>query len=236
MGEYGRYDKTEIKIGTCEDMMYLRWEQRHMVEAIPGNVDPVKEINSLWFRLPRILESIREPGDFPFLGFNGARPIPIYIKPGTQLEEDVQEFLEDESHMGSIHFRSEEAGVQCSVPCNHGIPVKDLPKNMCYNGFNSNTLCITAVGVRREVNPDSNCDLSWGWRAFVLVACRVCGRTLFRFSREELQQCGLLHIQDGARLAEDAIDFQSLPGYLLKMECDAEVEFPTSEADLDTRG
>ena len=229
MGEYAKYHKADIKIGTCEDMLYLRWDQRHLVEAMAGNVDPVKEINSIWFRLPRVLESTVEPGGFDFYGFNGARPIPIYIQPNSPLDKDVTELLRDESHLGSIQLRSEEAGVQCSVPCNHGIPVKDLPEGVCYNGFNANTLCITAVGVRREANPDSDGSLSWGWRAFVLIACRVCGKTLFRFSREELEQCSLLYINDGLKLMEDKVDFQALPQYLEIMELDAEAEFPTLE-------
>lgn len=224
MGEYAKYRKSEIKIGTCEDMLYLRWDQRHQVKPLAGNVDPVKEINSIWFRLPRVLESTVEPGDFEFYGFNGARPIPIYIHPGTQLKDDVQELLQDEEHLGIIQLRSDEAGVLCNVPCNHGIPVKDLPEQMHYNGFNSNTLLITAVGVRLVANPDSAKLLSW--QAFALIGCRVCGRTLFRFSRQELEQCGLAHVNDGTKLAEDEVDFQRLPQYMEKMEQEAENEFP----------
>lgn len=231
MGEYAKYRKAEIKIGTCEMMYYLRWDQRHLVEAISGNVNPVKDIDSVWFRLPRVLESTMEPGEFPFSGFEGARPIPIYIHSGTQLEEDVQELLEDESHLGSIFLRSDEAGVQCSIPCNHGTPVKNLPKNMGYNGFNSNTLCITAVGVRLQADPDLDFDSKslLRWQSFALIACRVCGKTLFRFSRQELEQCGLLYINDGTKLAEDKLDFLGLPEYMAKMEAEAETEFPASE-------
>ena len=31
MGEYANYMGERVKIGTCEDMLYLRWDQRHLV-------------------------------------------------------------------------------------------------------------------------------------------------------------------------------------------------------------
>lgn len=229
MGEYAKYRKTEIKIGTCEAMLYLRWDQRHQVEAMTGNVDPIKDIKDIWFRLPRVLEFTQAPGDFPFLGFNGARPIPIYIRSKTQLESDVQELLRDESHLGYIQIRSDEAGILFSAPCNHGTLVKRLPERMGYNGFNPNTLCITAVGVRLSANPEPNPDKPLIWQAFALVACRICGRTLFRFSRQELEQCQVLSVNTGAELSEDIIDFHMLPSYMEKMEQDAEAEFPVLE-------
>ena len=43
MGEYAKYNNQEIKIGTCETMYYLRYEDRHKVKALKGNVDPVRD-------------------------------------------------------------------------------------------------------------------------------------------------------------------------------------------------
>ena len=53
MGEYAKHKGEEIKIGTCENMYYLRFDQRHKVKALPGNVDPNgADAYALRFRFP----------------------------------------------------------------------------------------------------------------------------------------------------------------------------------------
>lgn len=64
MGEYARYNGGQIKIGTCEDMYYLRADQRHRVGALSGNVDPVKDAKEIRFRFPFPDEDGTEPGAF----------------------------------------------------------------------------------------------------------------------------------------------------------------------------
>ena len=70
MGEYAKYDGEEIKIGTCEDMLYLRADQAHLVTALPGNVDPIAHQDALRFRFPFPDEDGLQPGEFddPFRG------------------------------------------------------------------------------------------------------------------------------------------------------------------------
>jgi hypothetical protein len=64
MGEYALFNGESIKIGTCEDMYYLRFDQRHKVTPVEGNVDPVKDAEELRFRFPFPDEDDKEPGDF----------------------------------------------------------------------------------------------------------------------------------------------------------------------------
>ncbi len=64
MGEYARYKGHDIKIGTCEDMYYLRYDQRHKVRATCGNVNPVADAAELRFRFPWPDEDHIEPGAF----------------------------------------------------------------------------------------------------------------------------------------------------------------------------
>lgn len=52
MGEYATFRGESVKIGTCEDMYYLRHEHRHMVTPERGNVDPVAGVCGLRFRFP----------------------------------------------------------------------------------------------------------------------------------------------------------------------------------------
>lgn len=66
MGEYAERlsDGERIKIGTCENMYYLRHDQRALVRALHGNVDPVKDVAELRFRFPWPDEDGTLPGAF----------------------------------------------------------------------------------------------------------------------------------------------------------------------------
>jgi hypothetical protein len=64
MGEYANYNGSEIKIGTCEDMFYLRADQAHTVTPIAGSVDPIRDAEELRFRFPFPDEDSIEPGHF----------------------------------------------------------------------------------------------------------------------------------------------------------------------------
>jgi hypothetical protein len=67
MGEYATHAGQSVKIGTCEDMYYLRYDQRHQVTPERGSVDPVADAGVLRFRFPWPDEDHCEPGS----AFNG---------------------------------------------------------------------------------------------------------------------------------------------------------------------
>lgn len=54
MGEYALINGKEEKIGTCNNMYYLKLSdlKTKTIQALPGNVNPKKEIAELWFKLP----------------------------------------------------------------------------------------------------------------------------------------------------------------------------------------
>ena len=64
MGEYAKFNRRDIKIGTCEDMYYLRADQSALVQPLPGNVDPVRDRAELRFRFPWPDEDEIRPGAF----------------------------------------------------------------------------------------------------------------------------------------------------------------------------
>jgi hypothetical protein len=65
MGEYAKNSMgQEIRIGTCEEMYYLRADQARKVRPMPGNVDPVRDAAELRFRFPFPDEDATEPGAF----------------------------------------------------------------------------------------------------------------------------------------------------------------------------
>lgn len=106
MGEHATYRGQTIKIGTCEDMYYLRLDQASSVTPQRGSVAPAgRERVHLRFRLPFPDEDHVAPGEFgdPF------RAVPIY---GTTLRAP-------EHH--SVQFTA-HAGYLTSLPCPESLP------------------------------------------------------------------------------------------------------------------
>lgn len=66
MGEYATYKGSSVKIGTCEDMYYLRYDQRDAVTHERNSVDPVADAPALRFRFPFPDEDGIEPGSSKF--------------------------------------------------------------------------------------------------------------------------------------------------------------------------
>lgn len=64
MGEYATYLGDHIKIGTCEEMLYLRAGQAGMVRPVAGSVDPCRDAAMLRFRFPWPDEDHIPPGGF----------------------------------------------------------------------------------------------------------------------------------------------------------------------------
>jgi hypothetical protein len=103
MGEYANYGKERIKIGTCEDLYYLRYDQRHQIDALPGNVDPCnpEHLKELRFRFPFPWEDQVEPGAFTDHSYGFPAPAEF------TLHEDGHE---------TCQF-SNPAGYLVSLPC-----------------------------------------------------------------------------------------------------------------------
>lgn len=114
MGEYAKYRSKEIKIGTCESMYYLRFDQRHKVTALRGNVDPnSSDALAIRFRFPWPDEDKNEPGAFEDYG----RAI---AAPGLVTPEGVEHY--------KVQFVA-HAGYLVSLPCPEGPQVLELPLN-----------------------------------------------------------------------------------------------------------
>lgn len=104
MGEYAKANGEEVKIGTCENMYYLRYDQRAKVHALPGSVNPVRDAGALRFRFPWPDEDHVAPGGAEF-GDNGHhRSIAV----DGYTAQDVEHF--------SVQFTA-HAGYLTSLPC-----------------------------------------------------------------------------------------------------------------------
>ena len=106
MGEYAMHQGQEIKIGTCEDMLYLRWEDRYQVQPMRGNVDPGVD-SGLRFRLPFPDEDCLLPGYYTD-AFRGQR---LYNNAGDWLGAPEMET---------------KPGLLLNIPCYHGMRLPDL--------------------------------------------------------------------------------------------------------------
>ncbi len=65
MGEYARRksDNVKIKVGTCEQMYYVRYEDRNKFDKLAGNID-INNTFDLFWRLPYPDEDLILPGDY----------------------------------------------------------------------------------------------------------------------------------------------------------------------------
>lgn len=105
MGEYAEYQGQQVKIGTCEDMYYLRADQASSVTALPGNVDPTNldDLCGIRFRFPFPDEDGIEPGMFDRYD----RSVQVYgiTAPGALRADHY-----------SVQFKA-DAGYLVSLPC-----------------------------------------------------------------------------------------------------------------------
>ena len=174
MGEYALYKNNEIKIGTCETMYYLRYEDRHKVKAISGSVDPSRQPEGLRFRCPIYSEDGIEPGHYQ-----------SHINEGIWLYDKEKNFDLSECDAGRIAFRDEASGLQVTVPCYHGFKTADQDYGEIKLGFNgfSRPAYIKYLKVHNglvvPVIACKHCDSEWRttWAEiwdFVPVAFRGC--------------------------------------------------------------
>lgn len=150
MGEYAtrKIDGERVKIGTCEDMYYLRADQAGQVYASDeGETDPREFARELRFRFPFPDEDQVRPGEFsdPF------RYLSIDVDPA-----DVPAF-----EHGTVQFTANypKAGYVMSIPCPEGadaLPGVTIHKN----GWRGSTLI-----VQQRV---------WGGALVLVAACGGC--------------------------------------------------------------
>jgi hypothetical protein len=122
MGEYAirNSDEQKIKIGTCENMYYIRYEDRLKVAKLAGNLDCSKELGLFW-RLPFPDEDHKQPGDYE--EFDRSYPLKGF-------EPNVSG-----SNPGTLQMRH-ESGLMINVNCYHGskLPESNADIQPFWNG------------------------------------------------------------------------------------------------------
>jgi hypothetical protein len=166
MGEFARRlaDGQEIKIGTCEEMLYLRFEDRHLVGATDRGHTDVNDpeiAGKLLYRLPYPDEDDCGPGNYkePF------RTQRLYDPHGNYFTRPE---LADQTGTMQLH----QWGLLLNVPCHHGekLPVVAERTRAFWNGkeifWSLAFLRATWDGRELHVHPVIQCK-----------ACRRCWRT-----------------------------------------------------------
>ena len=120
MGEYATRikDGAEIKIGTCESLYYLRYDQRNQVRYNFGLGS-----DKWYWRIPMPSEDDRQAGDFEPSLLTKEGYIPAFLR----INEDsnnplLQAFGESE---GKMQTRVEQLGMLVNIPCYHGIKLPE---------------------------------------------------------------------------------------------------------------
>ncbi|GGK13104.1 hypothetical protein GCM10010124_02050 [Pilimelia terevasa] len=118
MGEYGTYKGQEIKIGTCEDMLYLRPDQINLVTGAAV----LNHLKELRFRFPFPEEDSIEPGGFDDFD----RGLSVW---GYEVPAEVRHY--------KVQFASNGRGkgILVMLPCPYSQEAKDSGLKYMYNGF-----------------------------------------------------------------------------------------------------
>lgn len=149
MGEYANYRGESVKIGTCEDMLYLRADQRHLVTAEHGSVDPVRDAErGIRFRFPFPEEDGIEPGAFS--------------DPNKRQRVDM-ETPEGIEHY-SVQFTARQ-GYVVSLPCPESPSGRIAVPQVHRNGFAGATFLVQQRIVDGQLVAVFECACGAKWRA-----------------------------------------------------------------------
>ena len=168
MGEYAirKSDGARIKIGTCEDMYYIRFDQRHLVKHEEGNVNLADdhEVGQLRFRLPFPDEHDMEPGEYD--EHNRAVPLVKHSPTGSSWWSDES----TKSDVGIVQLHHKEMGLLINVPCWHGLELPDVG-DKCQAFWNGKGYSFVLSSLRAVYDAETE-EL----QVFPIVRCRHCNQ------------------------------------------------------------
>ncbi len=166
MGEYAvrKSDGTEIKIGTCEMMYYIRYEDRAKVSYLPGNVNTSTE-DGLFWRLPFPDEDSTQPGEYEAHN-RGER---LYKKEGDYYTDMTEPEIAEQP--GTIQL-THPSGLLVNVPCHHGEKLPNCGDAKVF--WNGKSWSLELVHVK-----------NMGGKVYPIVNCRHCGK-MWRFDWEDV--------------------------------------------------
>jgi len=168
MGEYAKRksDGVEVKIGTCESMYYLRYEDRNKVKKIPNSLDASREKNLFW-RIPFPDEDAVQIGEYN----DHSRGLRLY-KDGKYGADDFsdKETIDDPGTMQMTH----PGGLLVNVKCYHGEKLPESTEDF-KAFFNGRSWFYELAHIKNLENGD----------VLPVVRCRHCGQ-MWRYGWAEI--------------------------------------------------
>lgn len=188
MGEYARVIGSpggEVKIGTCENMYYLRWDQRHRVDYDYGIKAGTCEFR---FRFPWPDEDDIEPGDFD----DAFKRLAVNIAPPEEFEHGIVQFIAGCNQGYNVCLPCPEG------PSDHGLTVHR-------NGFAGSSFLVQQRLIDHKLCAIFECVCGHKWNAPTIVeAAPACEALIQRAESYEIdRETGKLTTY-GERLVEIA--------------------------------
>jgi hypothetical protein len=186
MGEYAirKSDKEYVKIGTCESMYYLRYEDREKVAAHPGNVDVNENPAGLRFRLPFPDEDHFRPGEYT--PYNRKLPL-LHRETRASFESTA---LGDGKNLsnGLIQLRH-DCGYLLNVPCYHGTRLPDGGKEIRahWNGRAGYFMALMSLKCIAVAYPNGHAGFGTRYVVKPVIGCVFC---------EEAWRCDWVDVWD----------------------------------------
>lgn len=189
MGEYAMSAAGRVKIGTCEDMLYLRWDQVTSVRAERGSVDPIAQHVELRFRFPWPDEDTVAVGEFadPFRRL-ALRDAPAPIAPADH---------------HAIQFIARPAGYVVSLPCPESGAADAPPYTIHRNGFTGATFLVQQRWYEGRLVAVCECVCGARWRLPTLADAEPMLVAL-RAEADRFEQAARCRCTDHDASAEDA--------------------------------
>ena len=162
MGDYATRlsDGQRVKIGTCGEMYYCRWEQANEIVECDFRKD-----NCAW-RIPLPSEDGTDVGDYDYGGLlkGGYIPYDLMIKSDSFTDDMKEALLKSQ---GIVQSHVESMGLLVNIPCYHGIKLPEVGNSsfkVFWNGkrdplhlcFLKNTEKELLVGIRC-----AGCNCMW---------------------------------------------------------------------------
>lgn len=195
MGEYAKLiNGQEIKIGTCEQMYYLRADQVSLIEPVSGSVNPRRrdEAESIRFRFPFPDEDDTKPGAFePY-----DRAFPVWdVEPPEDIKHYNLQFTRNYPSSG---------GILLSTPCPRSKEGKASGFKWGYNGYSG------PVGIHSQ--------RLVGEQLVLILRCMDCGALWRVPSLEEAKPIleKLTEDEHSRKIAMRIIDGYTKPNYWTK--------------------
>lgn len=174
MSEMAKYNGERVKIGTCEMMYYLRFEDRNKVQAVENSLDPMTT-KGLFYRLPLPEEDGFGPGDYddhqPFINYdNGV----FRINSMCLLDNSHPSLTEGSISPGTVQTTVQPLGMLINLKCYHGLKLNESTEQVSF-GWNGKRDAL-ALSYLKET----------GTELRVCVTCIACGQ-MWSYSFENIE-------------------------------------------------